>query len=85
MKIVLKKQFEKSLKNFSLKIQIKAEEMLFQFKKNPLDPTLKRHKLHGKLKGLESINVTGDIRIILNPITNEIVEIVDIGTHSNLY
>jgi len=33
----------------------------------------------------ESIDVTGDVRIIIQPKTGEIIDICDIVTHSELY
>jgi len=85
MKFILSKKFKKNLKKYSKKIQNKTHLALFWFKNNNLDKSLNLHKLTWKLKWFQSINVTWDIRIILNPITGEIIEIVDIWTHSSLY
>ena len=85
MKINYKKKFKKSFSKFQLKIQQKAIFVLDIFIKNPNSKILRRHSLKGKYSNYESIDVTGDIRIIIQPKTKEIIDICDIGTHSKLY
>ena len=85
MKLILSKRFKKNVSKFSKKIQDKAYLSLFKFKNNNLDKSLNLHNLKWKFNWLKSINVSWDIRILLNPITGEIIEIVDIWTHSEIY
>ena len=86
MIIHFKKQFKKSLSKFHKKIQIKAKRTICSFTDNPFLKELNNHALKGEYLGMRSINVTGDIRIILVEHNNyELVEILDIGTHSKLY
>ena len=94
MKLILTKKFKKSLKKQSQKIKEKTEYVLILFTQNPKHKSLRRHKLKGKYLTKESLDVTGDIRIIIEPTTHEIIEIIDIidiidicdiGTHSYLY
>ncbi len=46
---------------------------------------LKTHKLSGRLKDLWSFSLSGDIRVIFDKIVKEIIILVDIGSHSELY
>lgn len=85
MKLVLKKRFKKHLQKFSLKIQKKSQERLMILIENPNAKSLRRHALKGKYSDYESIDVTGDVRIIIQPQTGEIIDIYDIGTHAELY
>lgn len=80
-----KSRFRKNFKKLTRKLQEKASLVLQIFQEHPRDPSLRRHALKGKTKGLESIDVTGDVRIILCQQTGEVVDIIDIGTHSSLY
>jgi len=85
MKLITTKTFRKSLKKCSKKVLNKAFERLEILRTDPFNKQLRRHKLKGESKYLESIDVTGDVRIIFHPKTMEILEILDIGTHSQLY
>lgn len=86
MNINVKKSFRKSLQKQSQKIQNKARSVLKIFIKDEFHHSLRRHTLHGKkYKNFESIDVTGDIRIIIQPQTREIIDICDIGSHAQLY
>ncbi len=69
----------------SKKIQEKSKKVLKLFITNPHSKILRRHSLKGKYTTYESIDVTGDVRIIIQPHTGEIIDICDIGTHSELY
>ncbi len=88
MIIIPKKKFEKSYKKLTKKVQTRVDETLETFMKNPTDPVLNNHKLLGKLNMLRSLDVTWDYRIWIHQIdekTYEIVELIDVGTHSDLY
>ena len=51
---------------------------------DPFDPSLKTHKLSGELKGFWSCSVTYEIRLRFK-IINNIIELIDIGTHDEVY
>lgn len=70
---------------FNKRLQTKVMNVLNTFEVDPYNKILRRHKLKGKLLGFESIDVTSDIRIIIHPITYEVIEIFDVGTHAALY
>ena len=86
MKLFYRKQFKKSFVKQPKKIQEKAKNSLKLFQEDEFHKSLRRHNLYGKkYKEYESIDVTGDIRIIIQPKTMEIIDICDIGTHAQLY
>lgn len=74
-------------KNPQIKIKIFAAlELLLE---NPLNPTLKAHKLKGKLDGLWACWVEYDCRIIyaveLDDNSEELIVLIDIGSHDEVY
>ena len=51
------------------------------FRNNPLHPSLRLHELKGKLKGLWSITITKNYRIIFTRMSNGDILFVSIGKH----
>lgn len=75
------KKFVKELRKLPKEIidlAIKKEEI---FKKNPLHTSLRLHELHGKLKGIWSITITGNYRIIFERMENGDILFISIGKH----
>ena len=72
-------------KKQSLLLQNKFEERLALFTVNQYHPLLNNHALQGEWAGCRSINITGDIRAIFEEITNNNIEFVAFGSHSELY
>lgn len=71
----------------------KHPEILRQYEKilkllclNPQHPSLRLHKLSGRLSGLSSVSINVSYRIIVNFIArnNQIIPI-DIGSHDEVY
>jgi len=88
MQFRYRKSFTKSVENLMPKIQVKARNTLVSFTKNPFDPELRNHKLNGKWLGCNSIDVTWDIRIIFCELSDgryELIELIKVGSHSQLY
>ena len=85
MQLVPKKKFEKKIKKLSKKIKEKAFISLWKYKNWVHDKELNLHKLKWNFKKYWIINVTWDIRILLNPKTWEIVDILDIWNHNYFY
>ena len=79
------KKFKKQYKKLPKSVQDKFDERLILFLNNQRNSILGVHKLHGKLRNLYSIRVTGDIRAVFDEINSDTVEFVSIGSHSNLY
>lgn len=74
--------FTKQFAALPKSIQTKSLEKLELFVKNPLQNSLRLHKLKGKLEWLRSISVDKGYRIILEPQDNGDVLLISIGTHS---
>jgi len=55
------------------------------FSKNPFNPRLRTHKLTGKLEGLWAFSYSYDGRIIFKFINKDIVLLIDIGSHDEVY
>ncbi len=86
MKIIFHREFKKSLKRLSSRHQVKTLEVIRHFVSHPHDPILKNHPLTGRMQGLRSISVTGDIRIIFEEIKGGVIVILlDIGSHDQVY
>ena len=79
------KQFNKDFTRLPHYLQERFYQRLDIFIKNPLDPILKKHKLHGDYSQSFSINITGDYRLIFKYRSNNLIELQRIGTHSQLY
>ena len=55
------------------------------FTNNPFDPSLKTHKLSGKLRDLWSFSVEYDQRVLFYFTDEEKVVFIDIGNHDEVY
>lgn len=51
---------------------------------NSRNPLLHDHQLKGGKSGYRSCSITGDIRLLYR-ITGDIIELLDIGTHNQVY
>ncbi|MBM2817095.1 MAG: addiction module toxin, RelE/StbE family [Ignavibacteria bacterium] len=75
-------------KNSQLKIDIETTLELLQ--EDPYNPMLKTHKLHGNLNDCWACCIDFDNRIVFTFATNpdteeEIIALIDIGTHDEVY
>ena len=80
MQIFYHPRFQKNYQKIPLGIKIKAERKEIIFRNNPLDPRLKTHKLHSKLKNKLSFSIDDKYRIIFE-FDNSDVIFLDIGNH----
>lgn len=55
------------------------------FRNNPYYPLLRDHALKGSQKGLRAFSVTGDIRVIYRIVDSNTIQLLDIGTHNQVY
>ncbi len=85
MRIVLHRDFVKRIKKLSPKIRRAFRARRDLFLKDSFNPILDNHALHGEYAGYRSINVTGDWRIIYEPIADDLVYFMLIGTHAELF
>jgi len=76
------KQFEDQFQALPKRIQSKACKTERLFKENPFHPSLRLHKLKGKLAGLWSISIDKRYRIIFQPLENGVVLFISVGIHA---
>ncbi len=82
MKIIYSSKFDKEYKKLPLRIKISAEKKEKIFKKDPFDPSLKTHKLTGKLKEYYSFSIDYQYRIIFEIVKKDVVWFHSVGTHT---
>ena len=75
-------QFEQQFLSLPKAIQKKASKKEKIFRENPFHPSLRLHKLKGKLDGLWSISITMKHRIIFKPLDDGVMLFVSIGMHA---
>lgn len=88
MTVSLSKSFLKSYKKRikqNKKLDRQMAERVDLFKVNPANPMLHDHSLKGTKLGLRAFSVTGDVRIVYHRINEDEVELLDIGTHAQVY
>lgn len=71
-------------------LQVKIAEKIRLLANDPYDPSLRTHKLKGKLSGSWSCSVEYDCRIVFDFIKNsetdaEEIFLIDIGNHDEVY
>lgn len=85
MKITYSKQFLKTVRKLSSKVQAQLADRIELFGKDPLNAKLRNHALHTPYKGSCSINITGDYRAIYHLVDKQTALFTHVGTHSQLY
>lgn len=82
MKIYYSSKFEREYKKLSKEIKKLAEEKEVIFRKNPFDPQLNTHKLHGYFKEYWVFSINAKYRIIFNFAKKDIIWFYSVGDHS---
>ena len=81
MKILYHPRFAREYKKLPVTVQRPAEEQEKRFRKNPFDPQLKTHKLHGPLKDFWAFSVDHRYRIIFDFADKNAIRFYSIGDH----
>lgn len=63
----------------------KIQKQILLFESNPKHPSLRIHKLTGKLNNMWSLSITLSIRIVYRLIDQETAYFTNLGTHDNVY
>jgi mRNA-degrading endonuclease YafQ of YafQ-DinJ toxin-antitoxin module len=79
-----KRSFKKRIKG-NADLEARFWQRLEQFTREPFDPSLKTHKLSGKLKDLWSFSIDYDERVLFYFTEDEKAVFVDIGSHDEVY
>ncbi|MEW6236318.1 MAG: type II toxin-antitoxin system mRNA interferase toxin, RelE/StbE family [Candidatus Omnitrophota bacterium] len=86
MEIFYHKKFLKAFLKLTLKQQEKVDDAIALFRRDPHDPALFNHALHGKEQGKRAISAGGDLRLIFEEEDDyRRVIFVRVGTHSQVY
>ena len=82
MRIYYSSKFEREYKKLPKETKKLAEEKEAMFRKNPFDPKLNTHKLHGRLKEYWVFSVSDKYRIIFEFAEKDLIWFHSIGDHS---
>jgi len=81
--------FIKAAKRFAKQhpeLKQKTAIVLAALEQDPFQPSLKLHRLGGKLKGLHAVSITYSYRITLTlKISEHVITLLDIGNHDDVY
>ena len=67
------------------KLVLRIEKQIKLFESNHKHPSLRTHKLTGKLANRWSISVSRGLRMIYIILDNDVAYFVDLGTHDQVY
>jgi len=88
-KLVETKSYLKKLKKFLKKhpdMFKKYEKTIYLLESNPFHPSLRLHKLQGKLENFYSVSIDMSYRIIVDfVIIDNKIFLIDIGEHEEVY
>lgn len=79
-----RKSYKKRIAN-NAKLVKKVAERIKLFQEDPTNPLLKDHGLTGEKSHPRAFWVTGDIRIVYLPVSEDEVIFLDIGSHNQVY
>ncbi len=82
MKIVYSPYFSRKFKKIPKELKKIVLERELIFRRDPFDPRLKTHKLHGKLKNHFSFSITYKHRILFEFLSEDEVLFIDVDDHS---
>ena len=85
MRLVPTRKFERQSARMLKDLYEKMRERLTLFVHEPFHPLLDNHPLRGKWRGYRSINITGDWRIVYEPLSDDMTRLIEVGTHHDLY
>jgi addiction module RelE/StbE family toxin len=66
------------------KLEDSVNKTLRLLESNPFDPSLKTHKLEGRLKDKYSCSLTDDLRIVFKLI-GKVIHLINVGPHGKSY
>lgn len=81
-RVILDDEFLEELDRLPQSVQRRALKTKKLLLENPLYPSLRLHKLSGRLEGLWSIRINRQYRIIFEPMEDGAVLFVSVGTHA---
>lgn len=85
MIIVRSKKFKKQYAKQPKKVQVAFKKRLQMYTVDQDNPQLRIHELKGRLQGMYSMDVNGDVRALFEVVDDEVRLFQMIGSHSQLY
>lgn len=85
MNLSFHKHFDKRYARLRSGERRKCDERIALFAREPFNPILDNHPLREKYEGYRSIDITGDLRAIYEPISPNTAFFIRLGTHPELY
>ena len=79
-----KKDYKK-IKNNPKKVALLKDVLLMLQNEHPIPMDYSPHKLHGEYKGCIECHIQGDFLLIWMDNVNNIIQLIRIGTHSELF
>ena len=86
-RLVLSDRFKRSLREFVRKhpeLHATVQERFEILSRNPRDPSIRTHKLTGKLKGLLAASITHEYRVVFY-VEKDFIFLLAIGSHEEVY
>lgn len=87
--LVWSPRFTRAAKQFSKRhpeLNSRLTRILRDLERDPFQPHLRLHPLHGNLNGLHAVSLTHSYRITLTlKITEQDIILLDIGSHDDVY
>lgn len=81
MNVSFSSRFKRSYKKLPRHIQKSFDEKITLFMKNPDDPSLKTHKLKGKLQECLAFRLKDGFRVLFEFSRPDSVDLLDVGAH----
>ena len=81
MEIIYSPKFRREYKKLPKNVKLAAEKKESVFRKNPFDPSLDTHKLHGRLREFWSFSVGFKQRIVFELGDKDIIYFHSVGDH----
>lgn len=85
MIVLRSRTFDKEISKVSAAIYRAFDQRIALFIHDPFHPLLNNHALTGIYQGYRSINITGDWRVMYQQVEIDVVRLMRIGTHPQLY
>ncbi len=79
-----KKSYRKRIADKPVLVR-KTLERIDLFRQDRSHPLLEDHALSGSRHMLRSFSITGDIGVVYQPISEDRVRLIDIGSHNQVY
>ncbi len=81
MRVIYTSKFAREYKKLPKAVKFLAEKKEVMFRKNPFEPTLDTHKLHGRLKEFWSFSIGFKYRVIFEFAENDTAHFHSVGNH----